>query len=194
MIMTGDDWTNEEDHVGESKRPFTLPEILDTLEATPARIGAAVSGLSVDELVEPLPPGSWSARDIVGHLRACDLTWGGYLVRILDEAQPSFRPESPRTTIRHTDFLSIPFAASLQAFTVDRVRLMGRLRAIEPQMLDRTAVVTLYGGGQEERTAAFYANNLAVHEREHVLKLDRMMARWRAERADPGGRTEDRPT
>ena len=55
-------------------------------------------------------------------------------------------------------------------------------------MLNRTAIVTLYGRGQEERTAAFYAVNLAVHELDHARKLDRAMATWRAERAHPGGR------
>ncbi len=80
-------------------------------------------------------------------MRACDHTWGGYIGRILDEDHPSFRAESPRSTIRRTDVLSVPFGVSLEAFTRDRARLVGRLRAADENTLARTASVRCPAGG-----------------------------------------------
>ena len=81
--------------MSEPEPRFSWQEALDLLESAPARIEAATSGVPADDLLEPLEPGGWSARDVLGHMRACDHTWGGYIDRILDEDHPSFRAESP---------------------------------------------------------------------------------------------------
>ncbi len=162
--------------MGEPEPRFPLADVLDMLESAPARIAAATSGVPADDLVEPLETGGWSARDVLGHVRACDRTWGGYIGRILDEDHPSFRAESPRSTIRRTGFLTLPFGASLEAFTGDRARLVARLRAGGADALARTASVKLPGRGTEQRTAAHYAHRLAEHEREHVRQIEQAMA------------------
>ena len=162
--------------MGEPEPRFSLAEVLDLLESAPVLIAAATAGVPADDLVEPLEPGGWSARDVLGHVRACDRTWGGYIGRILDEEHPSFRAESPRSTIRRFHVLSLPFVVSLKGFTEDRARLMERLRAAEAGTMARTASVTLPGRGTEERTAAYYAHRLAEHEREHVRHLQQAMA------------------
>jgi hypothetical protein len=154
-----------------------LAEVLDMLASAPARIAAATSEVSADDLVEPLEPGGWSARDVLGHMRACDRTWGGYMTRILDENHPSFRAESPRSTIRRFDLLTLPFGVSLEGFAGDRARLVARLRAVDAESLARTASINLPGRGTEERTAAYYAHRLAEHEREHVRQIEDAMAR-----------------
>jgi len=153
-----------------------MHEVLDLLDAAPSRIAAATATASAASLLEPLESGGWSARDVLGHVRACDRTWGGYIERILDEDDPAFRAESPRSTIRRTDFLTVSFAASLDAFTADRARLLARLRTSDAGALARTARVTLPGRGTEERTAAYYADRLAEHEQEHVHQIERGMA------------------
>ena len=165
--------------MGEPEPRFSLTEVLDMLESAPGRIAAATSDVVADELIEPLEPGGWSARDVLGHVRACDRTWGGYIVRILDEDHPSFRAESPRSTIRRVDFLALPFGASLEGFAGDRARLIARLRAVGAD-LARSASVNLPGRGIEERTAAYYAHRLAEHEGEHVRQIERAMAALRA--------------
>ena len=160
----------------EPKPRFTMDEVLDLLERAPGRLAAATAGRTPAALLEPLQPGAWSARDILGHVRACDRTWGAYLERILDEDRPSFRAESPRSTIRQTDFLALPFGTSLAAFTADRARLVERLRSIGDVELARTAAVRLPGRGTEDRTAAYYAHRIADHELEHVEHLERVAA------------------
>jgi hypothetical protein len=162
--------------MAESGARFSFIDVLDILEASPRRLAAATDGVSPDPLHEPLEPGGWSARDILGHLRACDRTWGGYLERILDEDHPTFRYVSPRSSIRRTDLLSLPFHVSLDRFTIDRGRLLDRLHTVAPADLARVATVKLSGGRVEEQTALSYALRLAEHEREHVEDIERAMA------------------
>ena len=152
---------------------LSLARVLEVLETSPGRIKVATARLAAATLLEPMEPGGWSARDVLGHIRACDSTWGGYIERIIDEDQPRFRAESPRSTIRRTDFLEGPFAASLAAFTRDRARLVGRLRAVPTHAFSRTALVTIPALGTEPRTALYYAERLARHEREHVRQIER---------------------
>jgi uncharacterized damage-inducible protein DinB len=146
------------------------------LETSPARLTAAAAGKSDDVLQEPLESGGWSARDILGHLRACQRTWGANLERVLDEDHPTFRYQSPRSTIRRTDFLRLTYRESLEGFATDRERLLARLRTLGSRDLDRTASVKVSGGRIQEHTAFSYAHRLAEHERDHVEHLEEALA------------------
>ena len=163
--------------MAEPEPRFTATEVFDMLEQAPARIAAATAGVSADDLLEPLESGGWSARDVLAHMRACHRTWGAYIDRILDTDHPAFRAESPRSTIRETDFLTLPFRALQDGFMAERAGLVDRLRAAGPDGLSRTATVKLPGRGAEERTAFYYAHRIAEHEREHVEHIERAMAR-----------------
>lgn len=159
---------------------MSLTEALSILETSPTRLSVAATGVRAADLHEALEAGGWSARDILGHIRACDQTWGGYIVRILDEEHPSFRAESPRSTIDRTDFLEQPFADSLAAFTSDRSRLMARLRATDPDAVSRTAAVKIPGLGTQDRSVRYYVDRLADHEGQHVRHIERVLAAGRA--------------
>ena len=156
---------------------YSVEDALNLLEQAPGRIAGATTERSAEELIEPLEPDGWSARDILGHIRACHATWGSYIERILDEDHPSFRAESPRTTIDRTDFLEQPFGPSLAAFTRDREHLMARLRAADPADLARTAAVNLPGFGIQYRSVRYYADRLADHENQHVRHIERVVGR-----------------
>jgi hypothetical protein len=151
---------------------FSFIEVMGILETSPARLTAVAEGRPDDALHEPLEAGGWSARDILGHLRACQRTWGTYLERILDEDQPTFRYVSPRSTIRQTDFLALPYRVSIAGFSADRARLLARLRTLGSGELDRVASVKVSGGRTQRHTAFSYAARIAEHEREHVEHLE----------------------
>ncbi|HSL76014.1 MAG TPA: DinB family protein [Candidatus Limnocylindrales bacterium] len=162
-----------------SETRFSFIEVLDILGSSPRRLATAATGCSDDILHAPLEPGGWSARDILGHLRACQRTWSGYIERILDEDHPAFRYVSPRSTIRGTDFLTVPFRDSLAGFAADRAVLVARLHAVGSNELSRVATVKLSGGRIEEHTAFSYAHRMAEHEREHVEHVERALASGR---------------
>lgn len=158
---------------------FSVIEVLDILESSTGRLTAAAAGRPDHVLHDPLEPGGWSARDILGHLRACQRTWGTYLERILDEDDPTFRYESPRSTIRRTDFLTLTYRDSLDGFATERERLVARLRSIDPADLERTASVKVSGGRVQRHTAFSYAHRMAEHEHDHVEYLEAALASLR---------------
>jgi len=155
---------------------FSRDEVLELLAAGPGRVAAATARISAGALLEPLEADGWSARDVLGHMRACQRTWGGYIARILDEDHPTFRYESPRSTIRRTDFLALPFARSLEGFTADRAALVSRLRAAGADLESRWGSVKRAGRGIEERSALQFAHRLAEHELEHLAQIERATA------------------
>jgi hypothetical protein len=78
-------------------RPLTIVQKLTLLAATPARITDLTEGLSPTQLLTPPEPASWSARDVLAHLRACADMWGNYIGMILAEDRPTFRAVNPTT-------------------------------------------------------------------------------------------------
>jgi hypothetical protein len=56
--------------------PRTIEQILTMLAAAPARLAELTEGLPAAQLLTPPEPGEWSARDVLGHLRACSDMWG----------------------------------------------------------------------------------------------------------------------
>ena len=108
----------------------TRENILEMLAAGPRTLAELTAGLAPDQLTAPPAPGEWSARDVLGHLRACADMWGWYIERILREDHPTFLAVNPRTWIRKTDYLEIEFEPSLRAFTAQREGLVAVLRTL----------------------------------------------------------------
>jgi uncharacterized damage-inducible protein DinB len=152
----------------------TTEQILAMLAAGPSRLAELTEGLSPAELVAAPGPGEWSARDVLGHLRACSDMWGKYIVVILTEDRPTFKAVNPTTWIKYTDYLEVAFRPSLEAFTDQRAELLEVLRPLPAEAWSRTATVT--GAGKpRERTLYSYALWLANHERPHIGQIERLV-------------------
>ncbi|MBP6786414.1 MAG: DinB family protein [Candidatus Promineofilum sp.] len=150
-------------------------EILARLAEGPLRLAQLTAGLSPGQLTAPPAPGEWSARDVLGHLRACADMWGRYIALILSEDRPTFKAVNPRTWIRQTDYLELAFRPSLAAFTAQRADLLAVLTPLPAGGWSRSATVT--GAGKpRERTVYAYAEWLASHERSHVRQIGRLAA------------------
>ena len=63
------------------------------------------------------------------------------------------------------------FAASLDAFTQQRTRLLAVLEPLTPEGWERAAMV-MVAGQPLERTARFYVEWLATHERSHLKSIE----------------------
>lgn len=111
---------------------------------------------------------------MLAHLRACADVWGSCIAVILAQDTPTLRAVNPRTGIKKTDYREQKFQSSLRAFTAQRAELLAALEASPLKAWSRKATVT--GAGKTlERTALFYAQWLAEHERSHVKHLARML-------------------
>jgi uncharacterized damage-inducible protein DinB len=117
---------------------------------------------------------SWSANDILAHLRACADVWGNSILRMVEQDHPTLRYVPPRTYIRKTNYLQHKFRPSLQAFTRQRADLLKSLKALDPADWSRGATFTATVRGREQ-TILSCAQRRAAHEREHCEQLANLL-------------------
>ena len=149
---------------------LSIAQVLTALAEQPKTIAKSTAGLPESRLHRSSDNGSWSANDVLAHLRACSDVWGGYIMRIVNEDHPTIRAVNPRTWIKSTNYPSLEFAASMRAFMKQRAELVRFLQALPDSAWTRAAQVT--GAGKpRERTVLEYAQWLANHERSHLKQI-----------------------
>ena len=152
-------------------------QILALLRETPTHITTLTTGLPTAQLHTAPPHDAWSANDLLAHLRSCADMWGTCIKTMLAEDTPTIRAINPVTWLKQTDYLTLPFAVSLQAFIAQRAELLSILEPLPPDAWWRRA--TVIGAGKPlERTVHFYAQWLATHERPHLKQLARIVDAW----------------
>lgn len=157
-----------------SSSPLTREQVLTMLAATPPRITALTDGLLPAQLHTALTPNTWSANEVLAHLRACADMWGGCIVTMIAEDRPTLRAVNPTTWIKQTDYLEQAFHPSLHAFATQRTELLAVLEPLDHDDWSRAATVT--GAGRPLlRTVLFYAQWLASHERPHIKQIERIV-------------------
>ena len=156
--------------------PKSLPieQVLTMLAATPPRIAALTAGVAPAHLQTPATPATWTANEVLAHLRACADMWGTCIAAMLAEDRPTLRAVNPTTWIQHTDYRAQAFLPSLHAFATQRSALLAVLEPLAPADWARAA--TLTGAGKPlERTVLGYAQRLARHERPHIKQIERLV-------------------
>lgn len=155
---------------------LSVEEVMTILHDTPTRIAELTAGLSEARLQAPLEPGAWSVNEILAHLRASHDVLGGNILRIVAEDHPAWKRLSPRAWMRKTDYPSWPFEASFTAYRRQRDELLAVLEPLPAGAWDRTATVDEFGS-TVERSALFFGDWLAGHERVHLVQIDETLAR-----------------
>lgn len=153
-----------------SHAELPVEKILSLLGEGPARIAALTSDLSPTQLRTPPHEDAWSATDILAHLRSCADVWGQCIHVILFEEQPTLRAVHPSAWAKGMDYSTLEFEPSLQAYTVQRTKLLTLLESLSAAAWSRNATIT--GAGKPlVRTVKFYAEWLATHERSHYKQF-----------------------
>ena len=67
-------------------------QLLQQLAESPARLRAAVAGLSADRLDTPYRPGGWTVRQVVHHLADAQMNWYVRTRLALTEFEPVVKP------------------------------------------------------------------------------------------------------
>jgi hypothetical protein len=149
------------------------------LPETPRRLAALTEGLSPTQLRTSPEPDAWSINDVLAHLRACHDVLGGNTLRILAEDHPTWKGMNPRAWIKKTDYPEWEFAPAFEAFKRQRADLLAVLEPLPPASWKRTATVTGMIGETYERSARYYADWMAGHERAHWKHVKRIVAALR---------------
>ena len=82
---------------------------------------------------------TWSANEILAHLRSCADVWGKSILAMISTNHPTLRYVSPRTWVRKTNYPGLEFRRSLEEFTGQRIELLQRLKALAPADWSRGA-------------------------------------------------------
>ena len=161
-----------------ASKPLTIEQVLTLLEGAPQRITALTTGLSPSQLRTRRDDDSWSAVDVLAHLRSCADVWGDCIATILAEDHPTIRAIDPRTWVKRTDYPELEFQPSFRDFIIQRADLLATLATLSPEQWSRSATMT--GAGKPiDRTLQSFAARLARHERTHVKQIQRIVTATR---------------
>ncbi len=111
---------------------------------------------------------------MLAHLRSCADVWGNCITTLLHQDKPTIRTVNPTTWIKNTNYLEQGFRPSLQAFTVQRAKLLEVLKPLPAKTWSRSATVT-GAGSPLVWTVQSYAQRLARHERPHWKQIRRIV-------------------
>jgi hypothetical protein len=150
--------------------PDDIKNILHSLAETP-RYFASICRELDDNLLNLRPDKkSWSANDILAHLRACADVWGETIAAMLNDDNPTLPHISPRKWIRNTDYLNLPFQESLDEFTEQRRKLLSTLNHLDYRDWSRGALIN-----QRRHTVFSQARRMAKHEIIHCEQIEELM-------------------
>lgn len=150
--------------------PIEIETYLNLLAETPPRIATATRGLENARLHLKPDEKSWSANDILAHLRACADVWGKSIQMMLEKDNPTLPHVSPRTWLRKTDYLELAFRASFQAFADQRNELLNMLKNLTFEAWSRGAMIK-----GREHTVFSQARRMVQHELEHCEQFELLL-------------------
>jgi hypothetical protein len=151
-----------------------IDTVLKALAAAPRRLTTLSRGLDEARLRARPEGEDWSVQDILAHLRACAVVWGGSIEKMLTQPHPTLRYVSPRGFMRQTDYAALPFSVSLPAYAAQRRALLKLLQPLAPADWARGATFTGTTKGREQIVLS-YAQRLVSHEAEHLAQIEMML-------------------
>ena len=147
-----------------------IENVLHLLAETPRRLSTMCRSLSHTQLQHKPDDKSWSANDILAHLRACADVWGDSIEAMLAQDKPALPHLSPRTYIRKTDYPQLDFHESLPAFAQQRCQLLNMLNNLERADWSRAAMIK-----ERQHTIFTQARRMAHHEITHCEQLEALV-------------------
>lgn len=144
-----------------------IEEVLQLLTETPQRITVVAEALGDDRLQLKPDEKSWSANDILAHLRACADVWGETIAAMLQDDEPVLKYLSPRTYLEKTDYPELPFQESFLVFADQRRLMLQALHALEFEDWSRGAMIK-----DRRHTVFSQARRMALHEATHCEQIE----------------------
>jgi hypothetical protein len=150
--------------------PVEIEKYLNFLEESPRRIRTLSKGIDGARLQFRLDNKTWSANDILAHLRSCADVWGDSIDRMLMEDNPTVPYRHPRQWVKKTNYPELPFRASFQAFVKQRRRLLKILKSLSFEDWSRGATIK-----NREHTVFTQARRMALHEQVHCGQIESLL-------------------
>jgi hypothetical protein len=153
--------------------PQQRGEAIEKIAQTPARLKAAVEGLSPEQLDTPYRPEGWTVRQVVHHLPDSHLNAYIRFKLALTENEPTIKPYDEDLWAKLVDSRDTPVEISFTLLTALHERWVILLRGMRPEEFARrvnhpeVGVVTL----------DTFLNTYAWHGRHHVAHITSLRER-----------------
>jgi len=148
-------------------------QFLDAIEQTPARLRAAVEGLSDTQLDTPYRDGGWTVRQVVHHVPDSHMNSYVRFKLALTEDDPTIRPYLEDRWAELPEARTAPIELSLALLDSLHRRWNLVLRGIPPEQWKRTFRHPELGPMTLEKSLALYA----WHGRHHVAHVTALRER-----------------
>lgn len=146
---------------------------LDDIARAPAKLRAAVEGLSDTQLDTPYRPGGWTVRQVVHHVPDSHLNSYVRFKLALTEEEPTIKPYAEDRWAELADSKATPVEVSLILLDSLHDRWVRLLRSLEPEDWRRTFRHPELGAITLEKNLALYA----WHGRHHVAHITELRKR-----------------
>ena len=146
---------------------------MDDIEAAPARLRAAVEGLSPEQLDTPYRRDGWTVRQVVHHLADSHLNAYTRFKLALTEEEPTVKPYDETRWAELTDARTAPVEISLALLESLHRRWVLLLRSLAPADFKRRFRHPELGVVSLDKNLALYA----WHGRHHVAHITSLRER-----------------
>jgi hypothetical protein len=143
------------------------PQYLADIEQTPARLRAAVNGLSPAQLDTPYRPAGWTVRQVVHHLPDSHMNSYVRFKLALTEDEPTIKPYAEDRWAELADTKATPIETSLTLLESLHSRWVALLRSLTQKQWERSFRHPELGLMSLEKSLALYA----WHGRHHVAHI-----------------------
>jgi hypothetical protein len=150
--------------------PSEIEKYLNLLEETPRRVALASKEMSETRLQFRADKKSWSVNDILAHLRSCADIWTHSIYAMLAAHAPELPDINERKWAKVTRYEELPFAESLQVFSLERKNLLQVLKALPFESWESSALI--FG---RKHTVFTQARRMAKHEIEHCEQIESLL-------------------
>ena len=154
-------------HFPESVSAADLDTFIHQIAETPAKMRAAVAGLSESQLDTPYRPGGWTVRQLVHHVPDSHINSYVRYRLALTETEPVIKPYEEKLWAELADARSMPVEPSLILLESLHARWVPLLRSLSAADWKRTFRHPELGVVSLENNAALYA----WHGRHHVAHI-----------------------
>jgi hypothetical protein len=148
--------------------------MIGEIAETPAKLRAAVKGLSEAQLDTPYRPGGWTVRQVTHHVPDSHMNAYIRFKWALTETQPAIKAYEQQLWAELPDTKETPIEVSLALLDSLHDRWVRLLRSITPEQWKRTFVHPELGVVILERNLGLYAWH-GKHHVAHVTELRKRM-------------------
>lgn len=152
----------------------TRRRLIGEIESTPAKLRAALAGLSQEQLDTPYRPGGWTVRQVVHHLPDSHLNSYTRFKLALTEDEPTIKPYDQERWSELADARTAPVDTSLLLLESLHRRWVLLLKSMTPQDFARAFNHPELGKLSLDKTLALYAWH-GAHHVAHITSLRERM-------------------